>query len=1250
MKKPTEYIALTVKILYLALFLFLCGWFLISQIFLPKETNPRDYYSATFNENWFLISDNGEKIPFAIPGTCDVADNDTAVFEKLLPDELPSHMWLCFRTSKQDMNIYIDGLLRESFSTLTTRPFGVSSASAYIFVPLEPTDSGKTLRVSICSDSTYNGVMRTVLYGDKLGIAHRLFSENLPTLIPTVFMLFLGLCSVAVSRFFEYRLKTKIHLTYLAWCIIAASIWIITQSKIRQAFFPNVSVTSAFSTFILFLIPIPFAIYMNNMQNRRYHLLYLVLEIATFANFIITASIIVTNTMDQSEVYLGIYILFALLITVSLLTVWWDIKKKFIRSYIFVAYGILGVIISAVAQIIVSFNRTQMFNGGIFCYGLLFLQLTAALQTAADIMQEERIKQQDLDASRAKTAFLAGMSHELRTPINAVLGITEMIAEETAENNIREYAGDIQTAGRSLLATVNDILDFSKIESGKMQLVPLEYDLAALIHDSCSIVKGQADHKDLAFEIQCNEKLPCRLLGDEVRIRQILINLLTNAIKYTNTGTVTLKVSGKKISDSSIILCFAVKDTGIGIPQEAIPLLFDSFNRVDDTATHKIEGTGLGLSIVHTLVTLMSGSIRVKSRYGKGSVFTVMLPQEIVSNAPIGHLSDNWQHTATEKENTLFAPDARILLVDDVSMNLKVFCGLLKNTLIHIDTASSGMECLEKLRRHSYDLLFLDHMMPEMDGIETLQQLRQLPNGSPEKLPVIMLTANAVLGAKEDYLQRGFDDYLSKPIQKSRLIKILKQYLPEELILSSSEFKISYGTKGIENITFLNTRLGLSYYSGDKDFYLEIIQSFLESDCRNTLEEFFQSSDWTNYQILIHSLKSTSKSIGAEQLSSMARELENALKENNTAYVLTHHGDIMTVYGELLDNISTLFIKSPDSANQTVVPEEFEILVVDDDKTNLKTARTILGKYFRVSCAESGPAAIARITEAPPDMILLDIHMPGMNGFEVLAHLKHNNDTCNIPVVFLTADTDTETELSSFKAGAMDFIHKPFVPDIMLERINRIIHSNQLQHHLQSEVKKKTSEVEMLSLQAMMTLAQTIDAKDPYTKGHSMRVAKYSKKLAKKLGLSATEQDNVYFMGLLHDIGKIGVPDYIINKPQKLTDEEFAVVKKHPETGYDILKHFKEIPHIEQGARWHHERLDGTGYPDRLTGEQIPLLVRLISVADSYDAMTSRRSYRNVLPMDYILQELEKGKGTQFDPNVAEAMIQLIKEEGQLLQ
>ena len=328
------------------------------------------------------------------------------------------------------------------------------------------------------------------------------------------------------------------------------------------------------------------------------------------------------------------------------------------------------------------------------------------------------------------------------------------------------------------------------------------------------------------------------------------------------------------------------------------------------------------------------------------------------------------------------------------------------------------------------------------------------------------------------------------------------------------------------------------------------------------------------------------------------------------------------------------------------------VLVVDDTGLNLRVASDILSQHFAVKCASSGPAAFEVIEEEIPDLILLDYHMPVMDGFQFIEKLREVEEYKDIPIIMLTADNDRETEVRGFQAGVMDFIAKPFVNEIMLQRVGRILELSHLQKNLQHEVEVQTkraeerrSQVERLSEEVMRTLANTIDAKDPYTNGHSLRVAKYSKEIAKRAGKSKAEQKEIYQMALLHDIGKIGVPDEIINKDTRLTEAEYAAIRKHPAIGSDILKTIEEIPDIMIGARWHHERYDGHGYPDGLAGTEIPEIARIIGVADAYDAMTSKRSYRNILSQEVVRGEIERGKCTQFDPKFADIMIEMIDED-----
>lgn len=326
------------------------------------------------------------------------------------------------------------------------------------------------------------------------------------------------------------------------------------------------------------------------------------------------------------------------------------------------------------------------------------------------------------------------------------------------------------------------------------------------------------------------------------------------------------------------------------------------------------------------------------------------------------------------------------------------------------------------------------------------------------------------------------------------------------------------------------------------------------------------------------------------------------------------------------------------------------ILVVDDDASNLKMATRILSREkMRVSCLKSGEDTLLFLQDNRPDLILLDVHMPGMDGFETLDAVKENKATADIPVIFLTADDDSGTETRGLEVGAMDFIKKPFVPEVLLLRVRHTIDLIRLQTDLSREVDKKTQEViaqheklERMSVQIVMTLSGAIDAKDTYTNGHSTRVAEYSRKIAQRAGFPEHEQNAIYMMGLLHDVGKIGIPDAIINKPTKLTDEEYSVIKTHPLMGAGILRNITEFPRLVIGARWHHERYDGKGYPDGLSGEDIPVEARIIAIADAYDTMSSRRNYRDVLPQAKVREEVEKGMGTQFDPVFAKIMLTMI--------
>lgn len=393
-------------------------------------------------------------------------------------------------------------------------------------------------------------------------------------------------------------------------------------------------------------------------------------------------------------------------------------------------------------------------------------------------------------ANEAKSSFLANMSHEIRTPINAVLGMNEMILRECDSDTIKEYAININNAGKTLLSIINDILDLSKIESGKMEIVESDYDVRLLLTDIENMISMRAEEKNLVFTIEANHDIPTVLHGDEMRIKQCIVNLLTNSVKYTHKGSVSLKIDRTYNNDGSINLWVSVTDTGVGIKEEELYKLFESFSRLDIVKNRNVEGTGLGLNITKRLVGMMGGNLTVESVYGEGSTFSFVIVQKVVNPEGIGDYRSGVRELmekTLEPTQAFVAPAANVLSVDDNKVNLAVVRGFLKKLKIQCDSVLSGAECIEKVSEKDYDVILLDHMMPEMDGIETLQKLKQMEWWQKKHPAVIALTANAVAGAKEEYLRVGFTDYLSKPIDAYKLEELLRKYLPPEKLEDCGE-------------------------------------------------------------------------------------------------------------------------------------------------------------------------------------------------------------------------------------------------------------------------------------------------------------------------------------------------------------------------------------------------------------------------------------------------------------------------------
>lgn len=530
-------------------------------------------------------------------------------------------------------------------------------------------------------------------------------------------------------------------------------------------------------------------------------------------------------------------------------------------------------------------------------------------------------------ANQAKTYFLSAMSHDIRTPMNSILSMNEMILRECENENILMYASHIRAAGNTLLGLINDILDFSKMEAGKLDILPVDYEISSLLNDLVNMAKPCTEGKGLKLRLNVDCGMPNHLHGDEIRIKQAVTNILINAVKYTKQGEIDFTIGYDRLPEEqdSIMLNFSVKDTGVGIRKEDMGKLFKAFERIDAANNRNIEGTGLGLSITQRLLQLMGSKLEVESEYGKGSVFRFSVKQKVIKWEEVGDYEAAFRRSVAEREKykeKFIAPEAAVLVVDDTPMNLTVIKSLLKRTKLQIDTVESGDEGIALATQKRYDIIFLDHMMPFKDGIETLHELKETANNPNEKTPIICLTANAISGMREHYLAEGFDDYLTKPINPDSLEDTILRYLPKDKLRPESENTQANAGENSETDEegvipdFMYSIDGLDVNMGrmhcvSSEAYMEIVAVFAKAvnTGADVIEGYWNAGDIENTTIKVHSLKSSARTIGAEALGNFAEKMEKAGKCRDIAALEAHIGELLEDYRNLGKALAPLIDK-----------------------------------------------------------------------------------------------------------------------------------------------------------------------------------------------------------------------------------------------------------------------------------------------------------------------------------------------------
>ncbi len=856
------------------------------------------------------------------------SDEENYTVVSTLPDDVKDNEYLFFFTRK-DVAVYVNGELRKDFIEKrdVNIPGGILK-KIYFMVPLSSSDAGADIKIVRLSTLEEDHVIPEAIISTRLGaISYLMRSEGISFVLATIVLIF-SLVVVIVSFVLEICYKLKIDMLYGALGIFVFSLWLVTDSYLFPFIFGVYHVNGLVSYMLCNMIPFALAIYLNSLQHGRYKKSMSFVMLASCLNAIVWPILHFTGILPYYDVRNVMNVILVILAVAGILILLNDAIKGNISDYRYTCIGFLGFLVFDIVQLLVLMIVSSMQESIPIVVGLGFFLVFIVIQQVYDLRKINMEKQHAIDISEAKTRFLASMSHEIRTPINAILGMNEMILRENDDKVIDEYSRSIKTSGNMLLMLVNDVLDFSKIEAGKLEINENRFFMSDMLHDVISLVKERADEKGLEIKTELTDEIPDEVETDEFRIRQILVNLINNAVKYTEKGSITLKLGGS-YTDEGYDLNISVKDTGKGIRKEDQPHLFEAFARADIKTNVNIEGTGLGLAIVKSIVDSMDGSVGVESEYGVGSEFWVKLPIKYLTKKALAEdfMEKKIEHNDAPEECDFTAPDANVLAVDDNQSNLTIVKLFLKRTGIKPDLCSTGIRAIEMCKEKKYDLILLDHMMPKPDGIETLHRIRKDEDSLNKDTKVVVLTANAVAGSRQKYMDEGFDDYLTKPLDSKVLEQTVKtllqhdkvravafaEYAPQEeaFDMESKEDNEELQDNVTGNMSAIKRKLtaikGLDYskallHCGDDEEMLEEIVADIAAEGPERAERMrknLEAKDLLAYEIDAHSIKSTMATLGLKSFSERAKKHEFAAKDNDADFIYGEAEEFINEYVEI---------------------------------------------------------------------------------------------------------------------------------------------------------------------------------------------------------------------------------------------------------------------------------------------------------------------------------------------------------------